>query len=68
MALYTYSNSTEFGLGEMSSLFCVNSFGGVELVTFALINEGEISVPLGLLDPSLVQLSINAYNKLFLIL
>jgi len=58
MTLYTYSNSTEFGLGKMSSLFGVNSFGGVELVTFALINEGEMSVPLRLLDPSLVQLSI----------
>jgi len=63
MTLYTYSNSTEFGLGKISSLFGVNSFGGVELVTFALINEGEMSVPVGLLDPSLVQLSINANNK-----
>lgn len=68
MTLYTYSNSTEFGLGKMSSLSGVNSFGGVEFVTFALINEGEISVSLGLLDPSLVQLSINVHNKLLLIL
>jgi len=38
---YAHSDSPEFGLRELSSLFGVNSFGGLELSTIALIEEGE---------------------------
>lgn len=38
---YTYSDTTEFGLGEISSSFGVDSFGGFEFVTIALTDEGE---------------------------
>lgn len=37
----TYSDSTEFGLCKVLTLFGIHSFGGLELSTIVWTDEGE---------------------------